>query len=500
MFERCHKCGQGGLECKDDYASLKSGYWWEWRNQTHKVRYINFTKNLLASLPALDVFQVQYPYPVPIPHKCPREESCRGGFDSSCENGYEGPLCAICSSRYYKQLQRCRQCPSKQWIVGQLSIITVILLITIVFLVWRSKNETKRTRGRPFINIILCKLKIVIGFYQVTYGLLETFSYVKWPDNLQVIAKYSGILQLNVLQIAPIHCLFPGLHVNAFGSLFAIMAINATAIVFSGVAYRVRKMIIVTNKSLEKEEKSTQVSQTKEIVYRNLFFVMYVTYLSTCSKTANVLPLACRDLCRNEKEEMCYSYLKADYTIKCQGQKYNHLLPMAYISTAYIIALPLTLFTFLWRQRTAIFARNTGTSRYRGSSTEVMAGLSFTFENYKTHSWYWELVEMSRKVILTSGLILVGEESRSYIGLTWVIAGMYGVLFAWIKPIQDTFENRLMTTSLAVTIVNLAIGAVSRIPAENLPAATDSYMDAVVFKILVIGANTLVVGLLIGKP
>ena len=59
MFEKCHKCGQGGLECRDDYASLKSGYWWEWRNETHKHRYIKFTKNLLAELPALDSSQVQ---------------------------------------------------------------------------------------------------------------------------------------------------------------------------------------------------------------------------------------------------------------------------------------------------------------------------------------------------------------------------------------------------------------------------------------------------------
>lgn len=32
---------------------------------------------------------------------------------------------------------------------------------------------------------------------------------------------------------------------------------------------------------------------------------------------------------------------------------------------------------------------------------------------------------MARKVVLTSGLILVGQESRSYIGLAWVVAGMY---------------------------------------------------------------------------
>jgi len=106
---------------------------------------------------------------------------------------------------------------------------------------------------------------------------------------------------------------------------------------------------------------------------------------------------------------------------------------------------------------------------------------------------------MSGEVILTSGLILVGQESRSYIGLAWVIAGMYGELFSWMKPIKDATENRLMATSLAVTVVNLGIGAVSRIPAENMSATVDSYTDAVLFKLLVLGANTLVIGLLVGE-
>lgn len=60
----------------------------------------------------------------------------------------------------------------------------------------------------------------------------------------------------------------------------------------------------------------------------------------------------------------------------------------------------------------------------------------FFFENYKTNSWCWELVEMTREVILTSGLVLVGQERRFSIGLALVIARMYGILFAWIKPLQ----------------------------------------------------------------
>ena len=83
MFEECHKCEQG-LECKYDYATLKYGYWWKWRNESHKHRYVDFLNNLLAPFPAVSEDDVEYPYPIPTPFRCLTEESCKGGLDSEC--------------------------------------------------------------------------------------------------------------------------------------------------------------------------------------------------------------------------------------------------------------------------------------------------------------------------------------------------------------------------------------------------------------------------------
>ena len=495
MFEICYKCGHG-LECKDDYASLQPGYWWGWRNESHIDRYKYFIKNLKLSLPALDRASVQIPYPIPTPYKCPVEGSCKGGLDSQCEKGYEGPLCAVCSSGYYKQLHTCRKCPSKKLMVVQLAIIAVVLLIIAAVVVWTSTRKKRKHKGSSPMDIFLSKLKIVIGFYQVTYGLLEAFSYIKWPGSLQIIGKYSEILQMNVLQVAPINCLYPELPVDAFGHLYATMAINAALISLSCVAYGVRKVTIFRNPLLEEKAKLSKLSEAKKAIYRNLFFFLYVTYLSTCSKTANVIPLTCREIYRDEKETPCDSFLKGDYSIQCHVPKYNQMLIVAYISIAYIFVLPVASFLVLWRHRRFILENKGDVEE---SSMEVITGLRFLFENYNPRRWFWELIEMSRKVVLTSGLILVGQESRSYIFLAWVMAAMYGMLFSWNRPIQDMTENRMMATSLAVTVVNLGIGAVSRIRTENLPDNADAYMDEVLFKILVLGANTLVIGQVVGK-
>lgn len=112
----------------------------------------------------------------------------------------------------------------------------------------------------------------MIGFYQVTHGFLDVFSYIEWPDSLQVVSKYSGLLQINFLQIAPIHCLFQEFHMDAFGDMFVILSINAIAIVGAGVIYGVRKIFILRNQELNEEERSSKISQTKVLIYRNVFF------------------------------------------------------------------------------------------------------------------------------------------------------------------------------------------------------------------------------------
>ncbi|KAL9964157.1 hypothetical protein ACROYT_G027749 [Oculina patagonica] len=507
LFEGCKQCDQPGIKCVDDYATLESGYWWKWGNNTHKLLYEKYTMNLVNITPVVGNSSrnssrngslIEYPYTLPKAHRCPRKESCRGDLDSKCDDGYEGPLCEVCSAGYYKQLQTCKKCPTKNRMAVQLSIAAAVIVIIVALVVWTSNRKSKEGTGRCTVDMILGRLKIVIGFYQVTFGVLEAFAYIKWPESLALIGKYSELLQLNVLQMAPIHCMLPDLKVDAFGSLFAILALNATAITMSLVIYGLRKLFLMRS-SLDERDLVLKTSQAKELIYRNLFFVLYVTYLSTCSKAANVLPLACRELCDDENEKKCPKFLKADYNIICHGPEYNRLVIVAYCAVFYILLLPTVSMIVLWKQR-KVFGESEAdneTSHTQEPSTEVFRGLRFLFENYNSHSWYWEFVEMVRKVVLTSGLILVGGESRAYVGLACVMSGLYGMLFAYVHPIVDKFENRLMLTSLAVTFVNLGIGTVSKIPKENIPTSIDSYVDSTVFTVLVIGANSLVIGLLV---
>ena len=124
--------------------------------------------------------------------------------------------------------------------------------------------------------------------------------------------------------------------------------------------------------------------------------------------------------------------------------------------------------------------------------------MSFLYENYKDDAWYWELVEVVRKLILTCGIILIGRESRAYVGLASICSGLFAIFYAFRKPIRDEFEDKLQLTSLLVIFLNLGIGVILKIPKESVPSDVDQYVDSLLVNILVVGANVLVIVLVVG--
>ncbi|XP_073254412.1 uncharacterized protein [Porites lutea] len=332
LFGNCTLCEKnGGLKCLDDFANLTAGFWWKWKHQTHLEVYRNFIKNVtnFSFTPELHKANdsgIEYPYTIPQPYRCPIAEACKGGLNSSCEAGYEGPLCAVCSDGYYKKLKKCKLCPTRGWMIGQLVIIGALIILLVILVVWRSKKKNKKDAGRSFLDKVLGEIKIVIGFYQVLFGIMEAFSYIKWPGSLSVIGEYSDIFQMNILQIAPLHCIFPHLEFDALTSLFAVMGLNIAAVIVALASLALATWISTRHMSNEEEKMKTK-ERIKAIVKRNLFFFLFVTYLNTCLKTAQVLPLACHRLCVDpKKDESCEEYLKADYSINCKGERYKRNL------------------------------------------------------------------------------------------------------------------------------------------------------------------------------
>ena len=350
-FGPCEKCASTGLNCVDESVSLKQGFYWHWNSEINKHAYEAFSQNLKIESDSYWRNTSSYNGTLPKPYQCPRAKSCEGGLESKCAKGYTGPLCEVCVGNYYKRVLACKLCPSGTWVIVQLSLLGVAVLVLIIILIWsgRRRKNGDNSGKRPMVDILLARLKIVIGFYQVTSGIIEGFAYVKWPSSLAVIGDYAEVIQLNILSFVPLHCLFPSWKQNAISKMYLMLGSNASVILFALISFWIRKLFLLRNINKEQSSKRRiELSTTKEFLYRNVFLFLFITYPSTCSAILRILPLACHELCT---ESSCTQYLKADYSIKCEGDEYNFAKLVAFAASSYIVVLPGLGFLALWRRR-----------------------------------------------------------------------------------------------------------------------------------------------------
>lgn len=268
-------------------------------------------------------------------------------MESKCATGHSGPLCEVCESAYYKRVLACKPCPSGTWVIVQLSLLGVAVLVLVIILIWSGRRKISKAK-RPMIDILLARLKIVIGFYQVTSGIVEAFVYVKWPSSLSVVGDYAEVIQLNILSFVPLHCLFPSWKQNAFSKMYLTLGSNACVAVIAVLGYWIRKLFLLRKLKANSSKMRIKLSTTKEFLYRNVFLFLFITYPSTCSTILRILPLACHELCT---EGSCTRYLKTDYSIKCEGDKYEFVKIFAFGASSYIVLLPALVFVALWKHR-----------------------------------------------------------------------------------------------------------------------------------------------------
>ncbi|XP_031561932.1 uncharacterized protein LOC116297781, partial [Actinia tenebrosa] len=164
-FGKCAACPIG-YQCKNETINLLPGFYWIWKSKENKQNYIMFSTKLQEEHKDLNNSWHTFNGSIPKAYPCPFIGSCKGGIDSKCFNGYEGPLCAICSKGYYRMFSGCNKCPTLYLFVGQCCAVAIVAGI-LVFAIIKDKKSNRANR-RSVSDTVFSSFKIVIGFYQVT--------------------------------------------------------------------------------------------------------------------------------------------------------------------------------------------------------------------------------------------------------------------------------------------------------------------------------------------
>ena len=77
----------------------------------------------------------------------------------------------VCVKGYYKSMSRCTKCPTLPWLITQMVFIVCVIFL-LIYILFRDESKTKG-KGRTLSDVVLARLKIVVGFYQVYFNFLS---------------------------------------------------------------------------------------------------------------------------------------------------------------------------------------------------------------------------------------------------------------------------------------------------------------------------------------
>ena len=551
-FGSCEKCRDDGFECLQDFPQLNKGYWLTWNGtgsteKSCKESFKNFVQNLQTFDNSYDRNTINFSCHLPTPVKCPMHGSCSGGINVSCSSGYTGALCAVCSRGYSRQFNRCVKCPHSLIvileIIGYFTVFFILCLIISltdkIFVTNSTENEQKNSfERRTFADVIVSSFKILVGFYQVLISVMSVFSNISWPESIKQTIFWLEYIQFEVIKIPSLRCIDPEWEIDSLKEFWITVALTFALPALSLIYFLLKLCYFYVRKVECLEFRRSRDICGKNCLKVNALF-LFATYPLASTKIIQILPLACHSFCTVKQNGICLhslSFLRSDYSLPCSVLK-NHKYTMiaAYCSLIIPFGLPIVLLVLLWRYAptTRLSSNSMHVSSNNPDTMDIidldgsnvpfsinseyclhpalhdeeeeednvaLQALKFAYENYDKRCWYWEVLEMIRKLIMTVGVVVLFNQTNLGLFIIVIIAIAFAFLHALKKPIKNKFENAVQLLSLLIVPLNLTTGAILESNAvKKFGYNVEGHSQAGSFGLIFVIMNSLVVILIIGR-
>ncbi|XP_033108836.1 uncharacterized protein LOC117110290 [Anneissia japonica] len=447
-YGACKPCPEG-VDCAGGYQKLSPGYGWSWNFKRYPDRldeYRQFVDNLTTSNFKLSepntLNYTVYTGDLPAAHKCPRSESCIGGYiEAKCSEGYSDNvwLCAECSDNYYELFDKCYKCQDEKIII--IVLISIILVFVCVsYLVWRlDKRKAETIRKDSFV----IHLKIAINFYQVL-GILSEVNEIHWPNSFRSVGESLQYLDIiRYVNLLSPRCIFPGVW-NAYTFLYIAIATPFTIILSTSLTFFIWHLY-------KRYKEDHSVHHLTDKFFSITMMLLYLTYANTCSNIMAIGPWSIRtfNVAADDDNDQ-KRVLTSDYSIdidEYNGSKYETNKNIVYGSLVYVIGFPLALILILY-------------CRYkRHGERSGSMGMRFFCKQYSPKFWYWEVIDMYNKAILAL-IANFKDDQPSNMAYSLFITIILIALHLYLEPLKVKSDSRFQLLTLVFIIVNLSVGAI----------------------------------------
>jgi Ca2+-binding EF-hand superfamily protein len=345
---------------------------------------------------------------------------------NQCSAGYGGPLCNNCAEGYSRPglVGACVPCevglggaPMQLWfVIGGATVSIVGFYVLMYIAAGFEVDEDNVSQAALELKRWVAIAKTQIGLYQVLTQLEFTLA-MEFPPTFSKIVEAMKILSLDFADWLDFGCLTSYTFYSKFS--FAI-ALPALLIFGCTVTYYI---------SLRGKDEEGQIRCRNRLVQMCYFvaFLVYPFVSQTVFQAFN-----CKTLADDE------AWLAADFQVDCMPVTYFLFQFLAFLCVAAIpIGLPLGTLFVLFKRRVEMQTNNS-LSRQR---------FAFLVGDYKNEFYYWECLELIRKVLMTGILIFCKQGSMLQIVIGMAIMLTFVVGIALARPYQDRVSNMVKLAS-----------------------------------------------------
>ena len=301
-----------------------------------------------------------------------------------------------------------------------------------------------------------------------------TFSSIPFPKIYIDLGKYLELFSLDFLSV------FGGaaceLHTNFYRGFEVSFSTIPVIVLITLISY----VFILTKHS--RTSKYTKESVTIRL-YSLLFMIVYSLYTGVSTKFFRLFK--CR-LIQNEW------YLTADYSILCTGDAYDTYVLLAGIGiTLFTLGIPLFIYILLhWNKQYLHESTCPEKELYKHIKVEKEYGS--IYRDYTENNYFFDLLDLGRRLLLTGALILVGSQSNTQIFLGALLCLLWLLVVTVRRPYVAYWDNVLsIVLSLQLLLIMLC-GMALEMNRLTPELVSDSY-EAISFGILMVTFSIIIV-------
>jgi hypothetical protein len=472
--KKCFKCPTGAacnaLGITWDTLSTSQGYW---RSSTQATEF----------------------------YSCQFLSDCQGGRSSQCADNKVGPICALCEPGYTTFGNTCQECGSKSATVATFIVLVIVISFLVVGMYYvvlkfdkrqlrkfKKSMEMQEFMGDEHLdNFSLYddenfeassldgtpqrppnfayKLKIVLGFFQISVGLAYSVN-IQWPSLFKEVIAQFNIANFDIVQWTRVSCVFPSTDYIYKHLIVCLAPLILGSVVASG--YLVPKylrwfaaMAGGSEDSLKKSSLSLKRGIRK--FWKMFLFTLFLLYPTVSSIVIRLY--SCRTI-------EGVSYLVADFNIRCSSSRWFNA---ALYNVVFVVIYPIGILS--------MFAWILWENRDRLNEFECLIQFGFLYGDYNHDVWWFELVDMSHKLFMTSALALIPDDAVHAVAL--VVLGLHFIGLLWMNPYVRKGDDRLHLLCQGILFLYVLGGYVYGL-ASVYDSATDT-MLSVLFIVMVVG-------------